>query len=154
MDTMREQKFYDSILIQQQEERQGLLYKKDRGNLTMRERLEAKMKKEQMLKNSVKSAIDSLSLKNTMNALDTSEQNDGEVDGMDGDDEDLYDEFGNYIGPEIDSDDEFMEVEDSDNDGDDEAEAEPEESFLKGETVTKQTSLATGGERLRGAARE
>ena len=87
MDTMREQKFYDSILIQQQEERQGLLYKKDRGNLTMRERLEAKMKKEQMLKNSVKSAIDSLSLKNTMNALDTSEQNDGEVDGMDGDDE-------------------------------------------------------------------
>ena len=64
MDTMKEQNFYDSILLQQEQERAGLLYKKDRGNLTMRERLEAKLKKEAMLKNSVRSAMDSLSQKN------------------------------------------------------------------------------------------
>ena len=83
MDTMKEQSFYDSILVQQQQERAGLLYKKDRGNLTMRERLEAKMKKEQMLKNSVRSAMDSLSQKNTMNA--TADREVQEVD----EDEDL-----------------------------------------------------------------
>ena len=59
MDTQKESSFYQSILTQQEQERQGLLYKKDRGNLTMKERSEAKLKKEAMLRNSVKNASQS-----------------------------------------------------------------------------------------------
>ena len=48
---------------------------------------------------------------------------------MEGEDEDLYDEFGNYIGPEIDSDDDGEDggplVEDGDDDDEDDDEEAP-----------------------------
>ena len=51
-----EQAFYSNMVAQKVQEREAKAYKKDRSSLTMKERLEAKIKKEEMLRNSFKHA--------------------------------------------------------------------------------------------------
>ena len=47
-----ERQFYANMIDQKKHEREAKAYKKDRSSLTMKERMEAKRKKEEMLKNS------------------------------------------------------------------------------------------------------
>jgi len=47
-----ERQFYANMIDQRKHEREAKAYKKDRSSLTMKERMEAKRKKEEMLKNS------------------------------------------------------------------------------------------------------
>ena len=47
-----ERRYYANMIDQRKHEREAKAYKKDRSSLTMKERMEAKRKKEEMLKNS------------------------------------------------------------------------------------------------------
>lgn len=52
----KELQMYTNILLQKKADAEARFFQKDRSQLTMKERLEAKLKKEEMLKNSIKAA--------------------------------------------------------------------------------------------------
>lgn len=52
----KELQTYTNTLLQKKADAEARFFQKDRSQLTMKERLEAKLKKEEMLKNSIKAA--------------------------------------------------------------------------------------------------